>query len=326
MILQPLSSSRPAPSWLRRLGGLCITLLLFTGQPGLFAQEPTPGRISVRVEMVNILCSVIDKKGAFVNTLGKDDFILYENNVPQTIENFSSKGDLPLTIALLIDTSASVAPKLAFEQDAASEFFTTLLRPKDKALLSEFDSGVTLIQDYTNDANLLTRQLHTLKAAGGTSLFDALYLLSEEKILWDTGDKRKTIVIISDGEDTVSRTTYEEARDMVQRAGATVYAISTNRTGSIAVGTGEGDRGDKVLEDLANATGGKVFYPAKLDDLGLAFREIDRELRSQYSMSYRSTNPKRDGTYRTIRITVRGKGLQARHRKGYYAAKETVAP
>lgn len=268
----------------------------------------------MRVELVNILCTVVDRKGNLVTTLGQDDFILYEDGKGQTIEHFSRSTDLPLSIALLIDTSASVAGKLKFEQEAAAQFFHTILRPQDKALLIEFDSGVTLVQDFTSDPNLLSRQLHTLRAAGATSMYDALYLVSEEKLIPDRAEQRKTILMISDGDDTSSAVTFEEARAQVQLAGASVYAISVTMGGHFGV-SGAGP-GDGVLEQLAAATGGRVFYPRRIQDLGIAFREIEQELRSQYSISYRP-RPRAPGesAMRPIRISVRGQGLKVRHRQ-----------
>jgi Ca-activated chloride channel family protein len=312
-----MTPARIRPGWI--VLALAGTLLLAAGA----AQEtPTPaqGKIAIRVEMVQLLCTVLDKKGQYVTNLTQDDFIVYENGVPQKIENFAARTDLPLSIAFLIDTSASVANKLKFEQEAASEFFFSVIRAQDKALLLEFDTGVTLIQDFTSDPNILARQLKTLRAAGGTSLYDALYLVSEEKLLWEQGEKRKTVLIISDGEDTVSSVTFEEALELCQRAGATIFAISTNRGGHF--GIKGNDEGDAVLEQLASASGGKVYYPSKIEDLGQAFKEINQELRSQYSLSYRPANSKRDGTFRTLRVTVKGKDLVVRHRKGYFAPKE----
>lgn len=297
--------------------------LLFTlpgSGPAVSAQETTQGRIKVQVEMVNILCAVLDKKGNFVTSLPKEAFQIFEDNEPQQIENFSARTELPLSIAFLIDTSASVANKLKFEQAAASEFFFTVLRPEDKALLVEFDTGVTLIQDFTNDADVLSKQLKTLRAAGGTSLYDALYLISEEKLLWDLTDKRKTIVVMSDGEDTVSKVTFEESLEMVQRAGVTVFAISTNKGGHFGIKGNE--EGDAVLEQLAGATGGKAFYPRRIEDLNAVFKEIDQELRSQYSFGYRPTNTKRDGSFRSVRVAMQNKDLKTRHRKGYFAPKD----
>lgn len=283
------------------------------------AQVPSGEKISVKVEMVNILCSVTDKRGQFVTDLKATDFAVSEDGKLQQLENFHSHGNLPLTICLLVDTSASVASKLQFEQEAASAFLASNIHQNDKALLVEFDSGVTLVQDFTNETDLIARQLKTLRAAGGTSLYDALFLVSEEKLMWDVGERRKTIIIISDGEDTVSRTPLDETLEMVQRAGAIVFAISTNRTGQTA-NAAEG--GDSTLEKFASATGGKVYYPTRIEDVGLAFREIDQELRSQYSLSYKSTNARRDGKFHEIKVTVKPKGMKVRHRKGYYAPKD----
>jgi Ca-activated chloride channel family protein len=301
-----------------RLGLLAAGLAL-AGSAMPQVEQPPEGRIAIRVEMVNLLCTVIDRRGLYVTNLTQDDFIVYENNAPQKIENFSAMTDLPLSIALLIDTSASVANKLKFEQDAAAEFFATMIRPQDKALLVEFDTGVTLIQDFTNDANILARQLRTLRAAGGTSLYDAVLLVAEEKLVPEQGERRKTVIVISDGEDTVSKVTFEEALEMAQRSGATIFAISTNKGGQF--GVKGSDEGDAILEQLTSATGGKAYYPSKLEDLGTAFKEINQELRSQYSISYRTSNPLRDGTFRSLRVSVKGKDLRVRHRKGYFAPK-----
>lgn len=314
------SRRRPHPALLAVLllltwCGICPEVM-----PGAMAQERVEGRISVRVEMVSLLCMVLNKQGSYVTNLTRDDFQLYEDDVAQKIENFSARTDLPLSIAFLIDTSASVSDKLKFEQEAASDFFRAMTRPQDKVLLVEFDTGVTLIQDFTNDAELLARQLKTLRAAGGTSLYDSLYLISEEKLAYDRDERRKTIIVISDGEDTVSKYTFEEALEMVQRSGAVIYAISTNKTGHFLSGSAE--EGDTVLEQLVSATGGKVYYPKRLDDLVSAFREINEELRSQYNLSYFSSNRKRDGSFRTIRVALKDKSLKIRHRKGYFAPKE----
>jgi VWFA-related protein len=300
-----------------------IALVVLLGTAILPAQQRqqnedfTTGRITVRVDKVNILCTVVDRKGQFVTNLKKEDFIIYDDGKPQTIEEFDARSEIPLSISLLIDTSASVSKKLKFEQDAASEFFYTILRPEDKALLAEFDTGVTLIQDFTNDPDILSKQLGTLRAAGGTSMYDALYLVSEEKLIWDLGEQRKTVIVISDGEDTVSSVTFEEALEMVHRSGAIIFAISTNKGGHFGVGGSE--EGDAILEQLAKATGGRVYYPTRLEDLGLAFQEIERELRSQYSISYIPRELKQDGKFHTIRISVKGDNLTVRHRRGYYA-------
>jgi len=270
----------------------------------------------VSVDLINIFCSVWDKEtSSFVTNLTKDNFAVYEDNNKQEILNFSREINLPLTIALLIDTSQSVAPKLKFEQEASTNFFHSVLQEKDRAMLLEFDSGVTLVQDFTNDINKLAKQIKTLRAAGGTALYDAIYLACDEKLIREMG--RKTIVILSDGEDMSSKYTFEQALEMALKAEATIFAISVNRGGFYGVGNTK--NGDMVMQQFADETGGKVFMPFKVEELESAFQQISRELRSQYNIGYLSNNTQRDGTYRKVDVKVAEKGLKARFRKGYYA-------
>ncbi len=274
----------------------------------------------VNVEMVNVLCVAIDKNGKYITNLKKNDFEIYENGIRQKIERFSARTDLPLLIALLIDTSASVVDKLKFEESAAIDFFNTILSPKDLALVAEFDSSVTLIQDFTNDVNEIKKELKLLKAGGGTALFDSIYLICQEKMRWSSQDKRKILVIISDGDDTVSSTTFEDALKSAQESGVVIYAISTNRAGYF--GHAGKKEGDTILKDFAKETGGKLFAPSLLSDLYKSFEKINKELRNQYSISYIPTNKKHDGTFRKIKIKVKKRGIKLRYRKGYYAPKD----
>jgi Ca-activated chloride channel homolog len=290
-------------------------------KPASGTQQQPASRISdqtyrVSVDLVNIFCSVWDQKtNAFVTTLTRENFSVYEDNRRQEIKNFSRDTNLPLTIALLIDTSQSVAPKLKFEQEAATNFFFTVLKDKDRAMLVEFDSGVTMIQDFTSDSNKLAKQIKTLRAAGGTALYDAIYLSCDEKLIREMG--RKTVVLLSDGEDSSSKHTYEEALQMALRAEATIFAISVSRGGFFGVGGSK--TGDRVLEQLAEETGGRVFFPFKVEELEEAFQHISRELRSQYNLGYLSSNTQRDGGYRKVEVKLAEKGLKMRYRRGYYA-------
>jgi Ca-activated chloride channel family protein len=282
-----------------------------------------PSKISdqtyrVSVDLVNVLCSALDKNtNSFVTNLTQDDFTIYEDNQKQEIVNFARETNLPLTIAMLIDTSQSVAPKLKFEQDAATGFFQSILREKDRAMLVEFDSGVTMLQDFTDDPNKLAREIRKLRAAGGTALYDAIYMTCDEKLIRETG--RKALIILSDGEDESSKMNLQQAAEMALRAEATTFAISISKGGFFGVGGSE--EGDTVLKDIAKETGGRVFFPFKIEELDDAFRQINQELRSQYSIGYLSTNPVRDGSYRKIDIKVSERGLKLRHRLGYYAPK-----
>jgi VWFA-related protein len=288
--------------------------------PEASAQQP-PSRISdqtyrVSVDLINVFCSVWDKNtNSFATNLTREDFTVLEDNTKQDIKNFNRETNLPLTIALLVDTSQSVAPKLKFEQDAATAFFHSVLRDRDRAMLIEFDSGVTLIQDFTNDPNKMAKQIKSLRAAGGTALYDAIYLACDEKLIREVG--RKAVVILSDGEDQSSKTTFDQALEMALKAEATIFSISVNRGGFF--GVGDTKNGDRVLKQFAEETGGRPFFPFKIEELDDAFRQINQELRSQYNIGYLSSNTKRDGTYRKIEIKIAERGMKLSYRKGYYA-------
>jgi Ca-activated chloride channel homolog len=278
-----------------------------------------PVTLKARVDLVNILCSVLDKNtNAFVTNLSRNDFGIYEDNKKQQIQNFARETNIPLTIAMLIDTSDSVAPKLKFEQQAATNFFHSVLQKNDRAMLLEFDSGVTLLQDFTGDPNKLATQIAKMRAAGGTALFDAIYTACDEKLIRENG--RKAIIILSDGEDRSSNTSLREAMEMALRAEATIFAISVSRGGLFGVSENTHE-GDTILKEMARETGGKAFFPFKVADLEDAFRQISQELRSQYSLGYISTNTQLDGKYRKLEIKVQDKGLKLNYRKGYYAPK-----
>ncbi len=290
-------------------------------RPGSAARQPQPAKYDdqtyrVSVDLVNVFCSVWDKNtNAFVTNLGRDDFSVYEDNKKQDIKNFSREMNLPLTLAFLIDTSQSVAPKLKFEQDAATSFFQSVLRDRDRAMLLEFDSGVTLVQDFTNDPNKMAKQIRTLRAAGGTALYDAISLACDEKLIRETG--RKAIIILSDGEDQSSKTSFDQALQMALKAEATIFSISVNRGGFFGVGNTK--NGDHVLKSLAEETGGRAFFPFTVEELDDAVRQISQELRSQYNIGYLSNNPTRDGGYRKIEVRIDEKGMKLNYRKGYYA-------
>ncbi len=270
----------------------------------------------VSVDLVNVFCSVWDKNtNAFVTNLTKDDFVVLEDNQKQEIKNFVRETDLPLTIAMLVDTSQSVAPKLKFEQEAAINFFHSVLKDKDRAMLVEFDSGVSMVQDFTSDPNKLAKEIKTLKAAGGTALYDAITLTCDEKLIREMG--RKAIIILSDGEDQSSKATFEQALEMAIKAEATIFSISVNRGGFF--GVGDTKNGDRVMKQFSEESGGRAFFPFKVEDLEDSFRQINQELRSQYNLGYLSNNTRRDGSYRKVEIKIAEKGLKITYRKGYYA-------
>ena len=274
-----------------------------------FQQTP----IRVEVEAVNVLVSVTDRKDRFVTSLAKNRFLVYENGVRQRITNFKHETDLPLRIGLLIDTSASVRLKLDFEKQAATRFLRTVMRPRDRALLVEFDTGVSLRHDFTSSPAAIAKEIRALKAGGGTALLDALYTVSHEKMT-DPGS-RQAIVILSDGVDRNSDHTLKNIVESIHRSGTIIYAIGTTKFGADVQKEGE-----EMLEKLAEETGGRAFFPYSTETLSQAFEVINEELRSQYSLTYVPRNRSKDGTFRKFEIKlVKGRGLSVRHRKGYYA-------
>jgi len=282
----------------------------------------TQNTIKVNVNVVNVLATVTDKKGHIVLDLGQKDFRLFEDNQPQTIQYFSRETDLPLRIGILIDTSNSVRERLHFEQEAAIDFLSSTIRPgKDMAFVVGFDVEPQMVQDYTDDEEKLADAVHKLAAGGGTAMYDTIYFACKEKMIYFPPPEpylRRVLIVISDGLDNQSEHTRDEALAMAQHAEVTIYSISTNR------GTNEGvsdtTRGDKVLAMFAQETGGRVFHPFAATDLAENFQEIARELRSQYSLGYVSSNPTHDGSFRKIAIEARNKDLHVHAKTGYWAA------
>jgi VWFA-related protein len=286
--------------------------------PGAQASRPADDTISVEVNLVNILFTVADRKGKFVTNLKKEDFRVFEDDKLQVVTNFSSETNLPLTIALLVDTSGSIRDKLRFEEEAAIEFFySTLQRGKDRALVISFDSGVELLQDFTDDPEKLAEKIRKIRAGGGTSLYDAIYLAVNEKLAGQDG--RRIVILITDGDDNSSRVSLTETLEAAQKNDVTIYAISTNSAAFF--GSKDQERGDKTLKRFSEETGGKAFFPLKIQDLASSFLDIHDELRSQYQIGYRPTNARSDGTFRRIRVDLADRRYKARARSGYYMPK-----
>src|ERR1700693_92443 len=275
--------------------------------------------IKKRVSEVNVLFIATDHHGKFVRNLNQDDFsILDDHKPPQAILNFRRETDLPLHMGLLIDVSGSVNSRFDFEQGAATSFLEHTVRAGfDRAFVVGFNTHSQMAQDFTDNVQLLSAGVRRLHDGGGTALYDAVYRACKEKFLKDRPDRpvRKAIVIVSDGEDNQSEFSKAQAIEMAQRAEVIIYAISTDDSGLVM-------RGDKVLEQLAEATGGRAFFPFKMKDITHSFAAIEDELRSQYVVSYKPANFDADGRYRSIEISTLKKDLQVRARKGYFAPQQ----
>ncbi len=266
---------------------------------------------------VNVVFTVTDKHGKRITDLKQADFsIVDDSKPPSEIRSFHAETNLPLQVGLLVDASSSVRDRFKFEQESAVEFLNQTIRPRyDSAFVVGFDVVPEVTQDFTDNTDMLANGIHALRPGGGTALYDALYFACRDKLLKAPKNTpvRRAIILLSDGEDNQSHVTREEAIEMAQRAEAIVYTISTNVSGTKGPG-------DKVLERIADATGGKPFFPFQIRDVSNAFAEIQDELRSQYAVSYKPADFKADGHYRTIEIVARDqKTFRVRARRGYYA-------
>ncbi len=288
---------------------------------GAPADDPNIPRIISNVNEVNVIFTVTDKHGKFIKDLKQDDFKVLDNNQPpKQVRAFHAETDLPLRVGLLVDASNSVRDRFSFEQESAIEFLNQIVRPKsDRAFVIGFDTTAEVTQDFTDDTEKLSKGVHALRAGGGTALYDALYYACRDKLqksAVQNGPVRRAIILLTDGEDNQSRVTREEAIEMAQRSDVIIYAISTNVSGVKL-------HGDKILERLAEATGGRAFFPFKVQDVANAFSEIQDELRSQYQLAYKPADLQPDGRYHSIDILAENhKNLKVRTRKGYYAPKQ----
>lgn len=284
------------------------------------AQNPIDRNI---ITNVRLPIAVTDKGNRFIVDLKQGDFEIYEDKVKQEIESFVAESDLPLDIALLMDTSNSVKPKLKFQRDAAVSFLQTVLRPrKDRALFLTFNSDIELQQDYTSRIDLLSQSIDKVKAYGETRLYDAVYRICEEKMFAEFG-RRRAIVLITDGEDTASDHSLNDAINLALRSETVVFVISNKAAGFFGVQAGQVDSAeDKNLKKLAEDTGGRAFFTGTTLELEKGFASVTKELRSQYIVAYSPTNEKYDGKFRQVEVRLPGKkDLRVRTRKGYPAPK-----
>src|SRR5438874_806109 len=311
----------------------------------IFAQQPKPQKPVqpattepgqekpevINVRRVRLPITVLDKRGQFVSGLAQTDFQILEDKVPQQIDSFTSEesNNLPLYIAVLMDTSPSTAGKLKFEQESAMNFIQTVVRPrKDRVLFATFDDQVTLRQDFTDRLELLDRAVYAIKKTGEkTALYDAIWQFCDQKMRSAQG--RRALVIITDGVDTYSRADIHDAIDIAQRTETTIFAISTKSGLSGAVpGVEAGaikDKPDKDLDRMCDETGGAAFFTGDMLALERAFTKIAKELRTQYLITYRPTNDKYDGSYRKVEVKlVNSHDMKLRTKKGYTALNDSL--
>ena len=274
--------------------------------------------IPVSVNEVYLEFAVTDKHGHFIRDLQQNQFALLDDHkAPDQVYSFTQQTNLPLRVGILIDTSTSIRQRFQFEQQAADSFLLEILRPgSDKAFIEGFDVTPDYKQDWTNNIDSLTAGIQGLRPGGGTALYDAVYSACRDKLLTSRGAEpvRKAIVLVSDGDDNQSHAYLEDAIKECQRAETIIYAISTNVSPSR-------DRGDDILEKMAVATGGKAFFPTRIEDMPNSFSEIPEELRSQYALVYKPADFMANGAFRQIYLYCLDRRYTVRVREGYFAPK-----
>ena len=268
-----------------------------------------------KVDVVDVSCIVRDRRGRYVEDLTRQDFRVYEDGVRQELLFFHQEKAgtaRSLSVVLLMDTSASVRDKLAFEQRAAIEFLGEILtREGESGAVVQFDSDVRLLHDFSNDPSMLAEAIMEIRAEGATRLYDAIWVSVRDLLRHQEG--RRILVVLSDGSDTRSSVSWERAVRTAQSHDVVIYGIGVKSSGF--------DADFEKLKGFARATGGRfVNSKANLKRLRQAFDGVRRDLGNQYSLGYVSSNSRTDGSFRKIRVRLARSGLKVRHREGYYAA------
>jgi Ca-activated chloride channel homolog len=297
-----------------------------TSAPASAAAQTAPGpgsntdvgapTIVVPVNEVSLIFTVTDKHGHYKADLTQNDFALLDDQkAPERVNAFHQQINLPLRVGLVIDASSSIRSRFQFEQQSATAFLLDVLKAKsDRAFVMGFDVTPTVTANWTNDQDALQAGVNKLSPGGGTALYDAVYVACRDKLGTERGPEpvRKAIILISDGEDDQSRVYISEAIKECERAETIIYAISTNWTPSRGAG-------DKNLQELAEETGGEVFFPPSVEEMSTSFKDIEEELRSQYALVYTPADFKTDGSYRTIYLYCYDRKYTVRAKKGYFA-------
>jgi Ca-activated chloride channel family protein len=299
-------------------------------QPPAAQQTPAPAPdqavdtsvpvVHLGVNEVNLIFTVTDRHGHYIPNLQQSDFALLDDQkAPERVNSFHQQINLPLRVGIVIDASTSIRTRFQFEQQSAQEFLIQVLKAKnDRAFVMGFDVTPTVMQDWTNNVDALQRGIDRLRPGGGTALFDAIYTACRDKLLDASRDRepvRRAMVLLSDGDDNQSRVHPDEAIKECERAETIIYAISTNWTPSRG-------KGDDVLTQMAEATGGQVFFPPSVEEVSNSFAQIEEELRSQYALNYTPADFKSNGAFRPIYLYCNDRRYQVRAKKGYFAPRQ----
>lgn len=303
---------RPRFPWV-----LCLLLpaLVCLDWPGTaLAQESQRGyKLRVDVSLVSVMTTVLDSSGQPAVGLSRDDFEIFEDGVRQELEVFESQTQLPLVLALMVDASLSTAKDLHFEKESAARFIGQALAAKDRLAVYQFSDQVRRLSDYSRDVNDLERAVREITPDAGTALYDAIVRGAHELARYQG---RKVIILVTDGDDTTSENDFHAALRAAQRAEALLYAVVIRPIRSEA---GRNVRGEHALMQLAEGTGGRVFFPDRVEELDQVFPAINQELRTQYLLGYYPKPNASAGNFRRIEVRLKRPDLVVRHRAGYYA-------
>jgi len=290
--------------------------------PAPAANVPAPQEPAFRsaVDIVSLNVTVTDPAQRYVTDLGQDEFQVFEDGVKQDVTLFN-RTNLPIALALLVDTSASMESRLQTAQEAAIGF-SHKLRRQDLAEIIDFDSRVVVLQGFTNNAAELETAIRKTAAGGSTSMYNAIYIALKDlkkAVATSTDDiRRQAIVVLSDGEDTSSLLPFEEVLDLAKRSETAIYAIGLRSPESSSSASKGFKEAEFVLRQLSQETGGRSFFPNQIGDLNSVYGQIAEELSSQYTVGYTSKNPKRDGAWRRVVVRTSRPSTQARTKVGYF--------
>src|SRR6266403_1400855 len=273
---------------------------------------PKRGRIRVNVNLVNVLVSVLDEHNRPAPDLPRESFQLFEEGVEQKIEVFESETQLPLDLALMIDSSLSAHKEIAFEQEAAAHFIRQVLRPADRLSVFAVGESVTQLANFSDNVATLEAAVRRMPSDSGTSIYDAI-LLASRSLERRGEDRRRVMILVTDAGETTSRADFDAARKEAVRSGSLLYTIVIR---PIKNESGRNTAGEHALETITDTMGGAMFFPDSASELDGIFDRINRELRTQYRLGYYPTPRGPANTYREIEVKVTGK-YQVRHRKSY---------
>jgi Ca-activated chloride channel family protein len=306
-----------------RAVALAAAMVLVWSGPSLLGQQvEKPQQVPsfrVGIELVSLPVTVTDSTGRFVTGLEAGNFAVYEDGVKQEVSFFNHL-NLPVALAFLLDSSASMEDRLTTAQEAAVGF-ARRLRPEDVAELIDFDSRVEVLQGFTNKPAELEAAIRNTTAGGSTALYNAIYIALREmkKVQARSAEeiRRQAIVLLTDGEDTSSLVTFDEVLDVAKRSETAIYAIALTSKGG-ETGSKGFKEADFVLRELTSQTGGRLFFTPKIEELPSVYAQISDELSSQYLVGYTSKNPRRDGAWRRVVVRVDRPDAMARTKQGYY--------